>query len=160
MKLNPDYIESVKNKNENASESESESENESKFSIGKTNEIWRNIETDLDKENQRIQLPETCLPNNFHPNGDAKLNIENVTVQNSSNTLFGNKTVYNAPVTINHFVNDELSKFDENYLNKYKCMQYSRKKVVLTIISAILIFLSIFTLIYILIHKNDEPFGK
>lgn len=147
MKLNSDYSQEVKNKNDYVSDSESE--NESELSIKINNGIWKNIEID--------HPPNHSLSNNMHPKSDAKINIENVTVESSSHTMFGNKTIYNAPVTINQIdINDKQNP------NKYKC-QYSSKTVFLIIIPVILIFLSLFTLTFILKHKNDEndePFGK
>lgn len=42
-----------------------------------------------------------------HQNNDSPPNIGTVTVQNSANPMFGNKTSYKGPVTINQFITEE-----------------------------------------------------
>lgn len=147
QQLNTAHCECDEDNSEVVSDSETSS-------IEKCNKIVENIKTEQGFGSKNICLPNICQSNLLLLNNDTKPNIGNVTVQSSSHTMFGNKTIYNAPVTINHFGNEENSTFDKDQFKKLQ-WKFANKKVVFVVIAGILICLSFLTLLFILMYNKN-----
>lgn len=145
--LNPNKLETEKSINSGyinvESDNVSDSEIESDLSAEKNSEILGKLE--MYQNNRNILLPFSDVSNERNA---VKSNLTNITVQNSTNTRFGNETNYHAPVTINH---SEI----KNVFNNKNKEKYPIKKYIYISIAAIAIFSLIITLILILKHQND-----
>lgn len=123
--------------------------------------------------NKTIDPPSACRSSVLYTNDGVKPNIGSIAVQNSSDITFGNKTFYQAPVTINHYVYDKnkeresepqenskesqkskIPKFVNSIQEKVKC---SKKRVLVSAISAgVLIFLLLVIILVVIFTSSDE----
>lgn len=147
------------------SESETEIEIESDSSSDNNNKFRQKIKyqsNEMMASNKNICVP-NARPNidqstSQHSNSDIKSpSIGNVTVQNSSQTMFGNKTIYNAPVTINNFVSDRIKCSEtENISSKYKRKSTKRKTIVCVVIVIAVMCSLIIALKFLSASENNE----
>lgn len=145
--LNPNNLETENSKSSGNISVErdnvSDSEIESDLSAEKNSEILGKLE--MYQNTRNILLPFSDVSNERNA---VKTNLTNITLQNSTNTRFGNETNYHAPVTINH------SEIKNVYNNKNKEKNPIKKYIYISI-GAVVIFSLILTLILILKHRND-----
>lgn len=147
-KLDPVYMKNREinghiSESETVSDSDSEIEND--LDIEKNTEILKKLEMHQKNTNKLGNILST--PNVSNEKNALSNNVTNITVQNSSNTRFGNETNFNAPVTISH------AEVNQIYQSKTKG-KYPIRKIICFLIAAIVIF-SVLTLILILRHKED-----
>lgn len=60
----------------------------------------------LTQKNCTINCNENSVDNSIIPQNPPIAHISSIALQNSSDITFGNKTLYNAPVTVNQFYSD------------------------------------------------------
>ena len=101
--------------------------------------------------NQNVYRP-SFSQTNIATMNNAKPNIGSINLQkNSTNTTIGDKTNYNAPVTINNFTNDKYSIF----FSKEKWKIPKKKAIIIAAISISAVLLAI-VLVLILNYINDD----
>lgn len=103
--------------------------------------------------NQNIHLPNFCESKILQVSNGTNPNIQSISVQNSSQTQIGNKTIYNAPVTIQQFVTKKPF-FDRQKFMKIFKLKLFNKKVAIFVVAGILICCFLTLLFFVL--RNDE----
>lgn len=92
-------------------------------------EVINNIDSEYKSPSGIVLVSKNIDPGNLSQssilcaNNDTKPNIGSIAVQNSSDVTFGNKTFYQGPVTINHFVYDK-NKWKETEKNENDNLGY------------------------------------
>lgn len=147
------------------SESGSESENETKSEWSSdNNKVCQNIQ--FHSNAMMISSKDICMPNcsqSASQNPISEINpphIGNVSVQNSSQTMFGNKTIYRAPVIINKFFSDDNSEKDNNCTNfKRTCIKKTIIVCVIVIVIVIAVICSLTIALKLLStsENNESP---
>ena len=100
--------------------------------------------------NQNVYHP-SFSQTNIATMNNAKPNIGSIDLQNSTYTTIGDKTNYNAPVTINNFTNDKYSIF----FSKEKWKIPKKKAIIIAAITISAVLLAI-VLVLILNYINDN----
>lgn len=74
---------------------------------------------------QSCSQNQSCIP---HQNNDSMPNIGSISMQNSANPMFGNKTILKGPVTINNFIADENSteKWKKTESQQYESAEFAK----------------------------------
>lgn len=148
IKLDPVYMKNLEingHISEKDSLSDSDSEIENDLDIEQNTEIIEKLE--MYQKNTNNQGSILSTPNVSNGKNALSNNVTNITVQNSSNTRFGNETNFNAPVTINR------AEVNQIYQSKTEG-EYPIRKIIYFLIAAIVTFLILLTLILILSHKD------
>lgn len=148
-KLDPEYMKNLEingHISESDTVSDSDSEIENDLDIEKNTEILKKLEMHQKNTNKLGSILST--PNISNGKNALSNNVTNITVQNSSNTRFGNETNFNAPVTISH------AEVNQIYQSKTKG-KYPIRKIICFLIAAIVIFSVLLMTILILRQKED-----